>query len=234
MQLLFNVPPEADGVLLRGFLRRCAVSTELARAVKFHGSGFFADDVPILANRRVQAGQTIRFALPADGPGVEPQPEIPVRVVYEDAFAVVLEKPPHLAVHPTLNYPRDTLANGYAAWAAAHGESPVFRPVNRIDKDTSGLVLAAKNGYAAPLLAEGVEKLYYAIVEGELPLGQYHRAVRDPRGEAQPHRVYHIKGSAGPEPCRLCSCDGPHPSDPGALCIHRPPAGRGRPLRRTP
>ena len=46
-------------------------------------------------------------------------------------------------------------ANGYAAWAAAHGESPVFRPVNRIDKDTSGLVLAAKNGYAAPLLAEG-------------------------------------------------------------------------------
>ena len=80
----------------------------------------------------------IRFSLPADGPGVEPQPEIPVRVVYEDAFAVVLEKPPHLAVHPTLNYPRDTLANGYAAWAAAHGESPVFRPVNRIDKDTSG------------------------------------------------------------------------------------------------
>ena len=137
MQLLFNVPPEADGVLLRGFLRRCAVSTELARAVKFHGSGFFADDVPILANRRVQAGQVIRFSLPADGPGVEPQPEIPVRVVYEDAFAVVLEKPPHLAVHPTLNYPRDTLANGYAAWAAAHGESPVFRPVNRIDKDTS-------------------------------------------------------------------------------------------------
>ena len=53
----------------------------------------------------------------------------------------------------------------------AHGESPVFRPVNRIDKDTSGLVLAAKNGYAAPLLAEGVEKLYYAIVEGELSLG---------------------------------------------------------------
>lgn len=47
----------------------------------------------------------------------------------------------------------------------------MFRPVNRIDKDTSGLVLAAKNGYAAPLLAEGVEKLYYAIVEGELPLG---------------------------------------------------------------
>ncbi len=171
MQLYFPVPQAADGVLLRSFLRSCAVSTDLARAVKFHGSGFFADGMPILANRRVEAGQVISFALPADGAGVAPQPEIPVKIVYEDAFAVLIEKSPHLAVHPTLNYPLDTLANGYAAWAAARGESPVFRPVNRIDKDTSGLVLAAKNSYAAPLLAQKVKKLYYAIVEGELPLG---------------------------------------------------------------
>ena len=172
MKLIFLVPPEADGTLLRNFLRRCAVSTELARAVKFHGSGFFADGQPILANRRVEAGQEISFELPADGVGVTPQPEIPVQVVYEDAFAIVLEKPPHLAIHPTLNYPLDTLANGYAALMEARGESPVFRPVNRIDKDTSGLVLAAKNSYAAPLLAQHVEKLYYAIAEGELPLGE--------------------------------------------------------------
>ena len=171
MKLYFPVPPQADGVLLRNFLRRCAVSTELARAVKFHGSGFFADDRPILANRRLAAGQMLSFELPADGEGVAPQPEIPVQVVHEDAFALLLEKPPRLAVHPTLNYPLGTLANGYAAWAAAQGRSTVFRPVNRIDKDTSGLVLAARNSYAAPLLAQGVEKLYYAIVEGELPLG---------------------------------------------------------------
>ena len=171
MKLYFPVPPQADGVLLRNFLRRCAVSTELARAVKFHGSGFFADGQPILANRRLAAGQMLSFELPADGEGVAPQPEIPVQVVHEDAFALLLEKPPRLAVHPTLNYPLDTLANGYAAWAAAQGRSTVFRPVNRIDKDTSGLVLAARNSYAAPLLAQGVKKLYYAIVEGELPLG---------------------------------------------------------------
>ncbi|WP_423404602.1 RluA family pseudouridine synthase [Faecalibacterium prausnitzii] len=171
MKLIFPVPPEADGALLRNFLRQCAVSTDLARAVKFRGSGFWAGGQPILANRRVEAGQDIWFELPADGAGVAPQPEIPVNVVYEDAFAVVLEKPPHLAVHPTLNYPLDTLANGYAARMEARGESPVFRPVNRIDKDTSGLVLAAKHAYAAPLLARNVEKLYYAVVEGELPLG---------------------------------------------------------------
>ena len=175
MRLYFTVPEDRqtqNGVLLRSFLRRCAVSTELARGVKFRGSGFFADGQPVQANRRVYPVQVVSFELPPEQEGVAPQPEIPVQVVYQDAFAVVLEKPPHLAVHPTLNYPYDTLANGYGAWAAQQGHSPVFRPVNRIDKDTSGLVLAAKNTYAAPLLAQNVEKLYYAVVEGELPLGK--------------------------------------------------------------
>ena len=174
MRLYFTVPDTLqtqNGTLVRNFLRQCAVSTELARAVKFQGGGFFADGASVLANRRVYPGQVLSFDLPPEAGGVAPQPDIAVQVVYEDAFAVVLEKPPHLAVHPTLNYPGGTLANGYAAWALQQGRSPVFRPVNRIDKDTSGLVLAAKNGYAAPLLAEGVEKLYYAIVEGELSLG---------------------------------------------------------------
>ena len=94
MKQIFSVQPEADGALLRNFLRMCAVSTELARAVKFHGSGFFAAGEPILANRRVAAGQDISFELPEDGAGVAPQPEIPVKVVYEDAFAIVLEKIP--------------------------------------------------------------------------------------------------------------------------------------------
>ena len=67
MKLYFKVPPEADGMLLRGFLRRCSVSTDLSRAVKFRGSGFFADGTPILANRRVEAGQVISFELPPEG-----------------------------------------------------------------------------------------------------------------------------------------------------------------------
>ena len=62
---------------------------------------------------------------PPEAGGVAPQPDIAVQVVYEDAFAVVLEKPPHLAVHPTLNYPGGTLANGYAAWALQQGGQTV-------------------------------------------------------------------------------------------------------------
>lgn len=171
MRLCFAVPREFDGILLRSFLRRCGVSSDLSRAVKFRGGGFFADDKPILANLRVYAGQVVSFELPPESGAAEPQPEIPVNIVYEDAFAAVIDKPAGIAVHPTFNYPRGTLANGWAARALGRGESTVFRPINRIDKDTSGLVLAAKNAYAAPLLAGNVKKLYYAIVEGQLPLG---------------------------------------------------------------
>ena len=176
MQLYFAVPDTAtthEGVLVRSFLRQCAVSTDLARAVKFRGGGFFADGVPVLANRRIFPGQVLSFALPPEGDGVTPQPEIPVNVVYEDAFAVVLEKPPQLAVHPTLNYPYDTLANGYAAWAAQQGISPVFRPVNRIDKDTSGLLVVAKTDAAHQALTEqmsvhSIHRVYHAVVYGNL------------------------------------------------------------------
>ena len=171
MKLYFKVPPEADGMLLRGFLRRCSVSTDLSRAVKFRGSGFFADGAPVLANRRVEAGQVISFELPPEGEGVAPQDDIPVDVVYEDAFALVVEKPPHLAVHPTLNYPLDTLANGYAAWALRQGRSPVFRPVNRIDKDTSGLLVVAKDdathiGLSQQMAVHSVERAYQTVVYG--------------------------------------------------------------------
>lgn len=172
MVLCFPVPQSADGMLVRTFLRQCGVSTDLARAVKFRGGGFLADGRPILANMRLAAGQRLSFALPPElSEGVQPQPEIPVNIVYEDAFALVLDKPAGLAVHPTRNYPVNTLANGYAAAMLARGESPVFRPVNRIDKDTSGLILAAKNMYGAPLLARSAEKRYLAIAEGELPPG---------------------------------------------------------------
>ena len=65
MRLFFTVPdtPQTqNGVLLRNFLRQCAVSTDLARAVKFRGSGFFADGEPVLANRRVYRGRRSAFS----------------------------------------------------------------------------------------------------------------------------------------------------------------------------
>ena len=176
MQMLhFRVPTSCNGMRLNIFLRTMGVSSACIKAVKYQGTGFcvrLGDEViPVHTDYRVATAQIVSFALPPEPP-TDVQPEsLPIDVIYEDEFAAVLNKPAGIAVHPTLNHTSGTLANGWLYRLKCRGEDGVFRPVNRIDKNTSGLVLCAMNAYAAPLLAEGVEKLYYAIVEGELPLG---------------------------------------------------------------
>ena len=169
--LRYTVPPENEGCKLGLFLRMQGVTAGLIKSVKYDGDGFYADDQPIRTNEPVHAGQCIRFALPPEQEtSVTPQP-VPFSIAYEDDFAAVLNKPAGIAVHPTLNYPDGTLANGWLYHLQQPGESGIFRPVNRIDKNTSGLVLCAKNAFAAPLLAGSAHKCYLAIVQGTMPLG---------------------------------------------------------------
>ena len=79
---------------------------------------------------------------------------------------MVLNKPAGQTVHPTRGYADGTLANAFRGRMAARGSAAVFRPVNRLDRGTSGLVLCAMNAYAAPLLAAAMQKVYYAVAEG--------------------------------------------------------------------
>ena len=167
--LTCRVPDGAEGQCLDTFLRRQGLSAGLLRAVKHEAGGFFADGSPIHTNMPVHAGQRLWFALPPEpATTVEPQP-VEFAVRYEDAFAAVLDKPAGLAVHPTLNYPDATLANGWLWRLKQQGRAGVFRPVNRIDKNTSGLVLCAGNAFAAPLLAASACKCYLAVAQGALP-----------------------------------------------------------------
>lgn len=169
LYLACQVPPGAQGCRLDGFLRAQGLSAGLIRAVKHQCDGFFADGAPIHTNMPLTAGQTLTFALPPDPPTqVEPQP-VDFGILSEDAFVAVLDKPAGLAVHPTLNYPDRTLANGWLWHLKQSGRTGVFRPVNRIDKNTSGLVLCAGNAFAAPILAESAHKCYLAVAEGLLP-----------------------------------------------------------------
>lgn len=171
MVLRYAVPPEAEGQRLGLFLRTRGVTAGLIKSVKHAGDGFFADGAPLHTDQPVHVGQCITFALPPEPPtSVTPQP-IPLTVAYEDDFVAVLNKPAGLAVHPTLNYPDHTLANAWIYYLQTQGKTGVFRPVNRIDKNTSGLVLCAQNAFAAPLLGASAQKCYLAIVQGSLPLG---------------------------------------------------------------
>ncbi len=183
MDLSFIVPQKFDGLDLRTFLRESGVSATLIKAVKNETGGFWVEDGPARTCDTIHAGQMVTFTLPAEKSTTVTPQDIPLQIAYESQHVMVLEKPAGIAVHPTLNYKDGTLANAYMGILEQRGQQGVFRPVNRIDRDTSGLVLCAKNAYAAPLLAKGVQKVYKAIVQGELPAKE--GEINAPIGRAQ-------------------------------------------------
>ena len=112
----------------------------------------------------VRAGDEIVLRL-EDSSMLESNPELNVPVMFESGSMAVFDKPAGMPVHPSIKHQGDTLGNCFA------GMYPglTFRPVNRLDKDTSGLCAVAKDAFAAKLLQGSVTKVYYAAVEGTIP-----------------------------------------------------------------
>ncbi len=99
--------------------------------------------------------------------------DIPINIIYEDDDLLVVDKQPHIVVHPTRSHQDNTIANGIVYYYKKNHIKRKVRFVNRLDMNTSGIVIIAKNPYAhnqlaAQLKSNKVEKYYYAIVEGLL------------------------------------------------------------------
>ena len=171
MTVTYQVPPREDGIRLASFLRRQGVSVSFIRRVKYHEQGLLHNGVRARTNTIVRAGDIVEVTLPPEKSMVVPPQEIPLQIVYESAHALVVEKPAGLVMHPTLSHHEGTMANAFSHLMKQRGEQAAFRPLGRLDADTSGLVLLAKNAYAAPLLQRSAQKFYLALAEGWLPMG---------------------------------------------------------------
>ncbi len=169
MRLEFCVTKTEEGMRLSAFLRRRQVSAGLLKQVKYSQVGILVDGVRTNTNQLVSEGQKVEFFLENEPSDLLPQPMV-LDIRQQTEHFALINKPAGMVVHPTLNHASGTLANGWIAYLAAKGQTGVFRPVNRIDRDTSGLVLCAKNSCAAPILAQGVDKIYLAVVSGEMPV----------------------------------------------------------------
>ena len=126
---------------------------------------------------RLRPGDSVLVAVPPPRPSVAVPQDIPLTVVYQDADLVVIDKPAGLAAHPGPGHPDRTLVNGLLALCPdIRGIGGEIRPgiVHRLDKDTSGLMIAAKAEAAHHNLSQQikdrvVEKGYLALVEGAPP-----------------------------------------------------------------
>lgn len=172
MRLEFAVTAADGECRLSDFLRRNGLTCGLIKAIKYLPGGLLVDGAPAHTDLRLRPGQKVSAALPPEPPTAVAAEPVALDIVYEDEFAVVLNKPAGILVHPSAPGCGGTLANGWRFLMAQRGTPCPFRPVNRIDRNTSGLVLAAKNSFAAPLLARSFTKFYWAVAEGELPAGE--------------------------------------------------------------
>jgi 23S rRNA pseudouridine1911/1915/1917 synthase len=131
------------------------------------------DGVPRKSKFKMTPGEVVSVAIPeAVADEIQPDP-IPLDIVYEDADVIVIDKPAGMVVHPAPGHPRGTLANALIAHDPGIAVGGSHRPgiVHRLDKDTSGLIVAAKTDRGRTALIEqwgsgGVEKRYFALVSG--------------------------------------------------------------------
>ncbi|OMF92115.1 RluA family pseudouridine synthase [Paenibacillus sp. FSL R7-0337] len=190
----YIVPPSEDGWLLKTILqKRMDVSRKLLSRLKMTDLGITLNGERVYISVKVSSGDEVQIRMEEEtSEDILPQP-IPFEILYEDGHLLVVSKAAGMIVHPTHGHYTETLANGVVHYWAEKGERVRFRPVHRLDQETSGVLVIAKNPYShqhisEQMIAGTVDKRYTAFVHGvpALPSGDIDGPIdRDP---LEPHR----------------------------------------------
>lgn len=166
-----------DGRRLRDLLRQVmGVSYSAMKSAKWDGR-ITVDGVATPVDARLHAGQKVAIRFKDNAPVYQVKPyDLPLTIPYEDEHLYVIDKIAPLASQSSENHPDDALENALFAHLGCPADF-VYRPVNRLDKGTSGLMIVAKDGHSQHLLqkmlhSDGFARIYLAVVEGHLPQQQ--------------------------------------------------------------
>ena len=172
--LEFVVDKDFEKLTVGRYLRTyCSVSARTLAKLKREEGAILLNGNPARAVDPASKGDKISILVPQNNSeGVVPV-ELPIDVVYEDEYLIVLNKPPFMPVHPTKVHQEDTLANALCFYAQSRGEQYAFHAVNRLDRNTSGLVIIGKTAKGLRAvnekISEGkIRKFYLLRAEGEI------------------------------------------------------------------
>lgn len=167
-RIQYTIPGSYDAACVQSFLKNHAgYSSQLIKELKKAPNGIVLNGSPARSIDPVYENDMLEISLPQSHSTAAPSP-MALKIVYEDDDVLVVDKPPALPVHPSIGHYRDTLANGVAYYLRQRDKDTAFHAVNRLDKDTSGLVLIGLHAYAASRLAKSVRKEYTALCKGVL------------------------------------------------------------------
>ena len=171
--LEYKIKEEDSGRKLRDYLKSAlTLSTRLIRGAAADGR-IKVNGQRVKLNYVIKAGDILNIEVSKDeDQNIEPEP-MELDIVFEDEDIIVINKPPFTVVHPTRRHQSGTLANGVLYHFRSKGENCIVRLVSRLDMDTSGLIVIAKNQYSHMFLAMEMEKNkfekgYTAVAWGEI------------------------------------------------------------------
>lgn len=171
--LNYLIDDSKEGTTAAEFLIRKGYSSRLLASLRKTPDCLFLDGIPVFTNQLLKTGSCLSVTLPETkcSDQILPVP-MELSILFEDEHLMVIDKPAGMPVHPSQGNYDNTLANGIAWYRKQNGEPFVFRAVSRLDRDTSGLILIAKNRLSSCILSDQVSsheihREYAAIVCGK-------------------------------------------------------------------
>jgi 23S rRNA pseudouridine1911/1915/1917 synthase len=133
--------------------------------------------IPVKTSYRLKSNDQVHFTIPPASPSTLIPEAVDFPVIHEDSCLIIIDKPPGLVIHPAPGHGKGTLVHGLLhRCSGLSGIGGILRPgiVHRLDKDTSGLLVVAKNDFAHNILSSqfkegGVTKKYFALIHGVIP-----------------------------------------------------------------
>lgn len=170
----YQVDKAEDGVTVEQYLKARGYSHQVIVHLKKTEAGILRNGSWAYTRDKVQTGDCIDIHLIEDNASEQIEPvELPVEIVYEDEDLMVINKPANMPVHPSMNNYDNTLANAVAWYSRQKGEPFVYRCINRLDRDTTGLLIIAKHmlsaaGLYVQMKERRIHRTYLAIVKGHI------------------------------------------------------------------
>ena len=174
----YTISEENLAPTINDFLKSRDFGAKILTVLRHSPGTVFLNKEEVLLKTPLHVGDLIEIIWSEDTSSEHiPPVKLPLDIVYEDEDIMVINKPANMPIHPSLNHYENTLGNALAYYFEKKGTPFVFRCINRLDKNTTGLTLIAKNRIAGGILSaalsdkktSGLYREYLAICKGSLP-----------------------------------------------------------------
>lgn len=186
-KLSFIITKQDEGLTIYDFLKTKDFSSRNIIDLKKMNRSILIEDEWVHVNYRLSVGEKLTIHIQENCSNDKIIPvNLPFPIIYEDEDIAVINKPADMPIHPSQNNYENTLANAAAYYYEVKHNTPfTFRCINRLDRNTTGLTILAKNIYSANVLAgqmqlREIKRLYLAVIDGLLE--QKYGTIRLPIG----------------------------------------------------